>query len=631
MEFPFLVRQVVRAHTVSDIGQALTGTIGSARPEGGTSRTGTPKEAAATQLPAPAELSKVCRNVTHVTSPPREAHLEPRLVGDIRGRFFVPRYQRGYRWGEVEVHRLLEDIWQSRDRPYYLQPVVVKRYGDEWELVDGQQRLTALYLIFQYMKSEGLQRSGAGYSIRYETRKDSAAYLQDLDPDQSQKNIDLFHIFESYRCISEWFEAHDDRRQYAANKFYDALFEHVKVIWYQAPENLDTTTLFIRLNVGRIPLTDAELVKALLLSGSRGRAGVTDRALEIAAQWDAIERDLREPELWAFITGEASEDPTHISLLLDTIAGGPTGRERPLFHTFESLRERIAETPDQFWDEVVGLHSLVLGWHDNRDLFHKIGFLVAEGASFGELIKLSKGKTKSRFETELNRLIRDNLKLTQTELRELEYQSPKTGRTLLLMNVETIRQRKHSTERYSFREHAAGHWSLEHIHAQNAERLNRAEQWEAWLKLQRTALATFDGVHESARKAALERVDQILARPTIREADFRPLEHELTDLLSPDNDSRGGDVDSIANLALLDGGVNSALSNSVFAVKRAKILSRDRHGSYIPVCTRNAFLKYYTPADEQQMHFWSANDREHYLNALTEILREYLLGQEDAA
>jgi hypothetical protein len=108
-------------------------------------------------------------------------------------------------------------------------------------------------------------------------------------------------------------------------------------------------------------LTDAELVKTLLLSRSHGGTGVTDRALEIAAQWDAIERDLREPELWPFITGKASQDPTHISLLLDSIAEDRTGRDRPLFHTFESLRERIAQTPEQLWEEVVGLHSLVLG------------------------------------------------------------------------------------------------------------------------------------------------------------------------------------------------------------------------------------------------------------------------------
>ena len=66
---------------------------------------------------------------------------------------------------------------------------------------------------------------------------------------------------------------------------------------------------------------------------------------------------------------------------------------------------------------------------------------------------------------------------------------------------------------------------------------------------------------------------------------------------------------SIANLALLDGGDNSALSNSVFAVKRREILGGTTQGSYIPVCTRNVFLKYYTPAGDQQIHFWSAEDR----------------------
>jgi hypothetical protein len=555
------------------------------------------------------------------------------LVGDISGRFYVPAYQRGYRWGEVEVRRLLADIWESRDKPYYLQPVVVKRHGDEWELVDGQQRLTTLFLIFQYMKSEGLQSLGAGYSLRYETRVDSAAYLQELDPDLSQQNIDFFHIYECYRCIREWFDAYAGRRQYVANKFYGALFEHVRVIWYEAADDLDATTLFTRLNVGRIPLTDAELVKAILLSQSRGGLGGTDRALEIAAQWDVFERDLRDPELWAFITGKASEDPTHISLLLDTIAGGPTGRDRPLFHTFETLRERIAANPQEFWNEVVDLHSLVLGWHESRDLFHKIGFLIAQGgASFSGLIERSKDKPKSEFEADLSGLIRDNLRLSEADLRELSYQSAaKVSRALLLMNVETVRQRKHSSERYSFREHAAGRWSLEHIHAQNAEQLNRAEQWGEWLRLHRIALMAFDEVDEIERKAVLDRLDQVLASSAITEGDFRPLERKLTELLSAGTDPSDGDVDSIANLALLDGGDNSALSNSVFAVKRAAILDRDRQGSYIPVCSRNVFLKYYSPADEHQMHFWSANDREHYLSAMAAILRDYLLADEEAA
>ncbi len=168
-----------------------------------------------------------------MTAAPHEAHLEPRLVGDVQGDFYVPAYQHGYRSGEVEVRRLLDDIWENRDRPYYLQPVVVKRHGAEWELVDGQQRLTTLFLLMQYMKKSGLQNAVASWTMRYETRVESAAYLEDLDPTRSQENIDFFHIMAAYRCIDEWFDRHggQGRRQHVANKLYGALFESVRVIW----------------------------------------------------------------------------------------------------------------------------------------------------------------------------------------------------------------------------------------------------------------------------------------------------------------------------------------------------------------------------------------------------------------
>lgn len=106
-----------------------------------------------------------------------DAILEPRAVGDVTGAFFVPGYQRGYRWGPDEVDRLLADIWESSGEPYYLQPVVVKQMADgRWELIDGQQRFTTLYLIFQYMRDQGLQSAGAGYSIEYETRPGDGAH-----------------------------------------------------------------------------------------------------------------------------------------------------------------------------------------------------------------------------------------------------------------------------------------------------------------------------------------------------------------------------------------------------------------------------------------------------------------------
>ena len=39
-----------------------------------------------------------------------EIILDTKLIGDIKGNFFVPSYQRGYRWGKSEVTRLLEDL-----------------------------------------------------------------------------------------------------------------------------------------------------------------------------------------------------------------------------------------------------------------------------------------------------------------------------------------------------------------------------------------------------------------------------------------------------------------------------------------------------------------------------------------
>lgn len=235
----------------------------------------------------------------------------------------MPDYQRGYRWGKHEVLRLLQDVSDS-EGDYYLQPIVVRARPDSmWELVDGQQRLTTLYLVMQYLRQH-LPSAQAKYTLQYETRPDSQQYLIDLDESRSQQNLDYFHIFGAYQCIREWFEGQPNPLQ-AAIDYYTSLSRRVRVIWYEAPSHLDQRELFRRLNVGRIPLTDAELVKALLLSRSHGVAGIADRAQELAAQWDTIERDLRIPELWAFATGQADDEATHLGLLLDTLAGGQQG------------------------------------------------------------------------------------------------------------------------------------------------------------------------------------------------------------------------------------------------------------------------------------------------------------------
>lgn len=547
------------------------------------------------------------------------AELRPELVGNISGKFFVPSYQRGYRWGRGEVTRLLDDVHESAGRKYFLQPVVVKsRDDDKWELVDGQQRLTTLFLILRYIQKH-LPTASLRYGLEYETRDLSAEYLDHPTADDSQSNIDFFHIFGAAECIREWFEGQNNSTLAAIN-FYKYLSESVYVIWYEAAPDIDSTTLFTRLNVGRIPLTDAELVKALVLT--RSRAPKRDR--EIAAQWDTIERDLRSPEVWAFVTGKSNPEATHITLLLDTLAGGPKISPRPLFHTFETLRPLIEESAQTLWDRVIDLHSLVMGWYDSRDLFHKIGYLIARGRTFGELVEVSRNRTKLEFEARLDKLIRGELTLSGTDVAELQYGSRKAEAVLLLMNVETVRRMKVSSERFSFKEHASRRWSIEHIHAQNAEQLNRAAQWQEWLRLHRDALVGLPTIDDAQRTAVTKRIDA--AMQEISSEVFQSLEQEISTLFNTAD--LGVNINSMSNLALLSSNDNSALSNSVFEVKRRSILERDRDGSYIPICTRNVFLKYYTDAEGQQIHFWGEHDRAGYLTAMLKHISPYLIPED---
>ena len=83
-------------------------------------------------------------------------------------------------------------------------------------------------------------------------------------------------------------------------------------------------------------------------------------------------------------------------------------------------------------------------------------------------------------------------------------------------------------------------------------------------------------------------------------------------------------IDTLGNMALLGRFENSALNNSTFDVKRDRILEMDSQGDYIPICTRRVFLKYYTPSNSNQLHFWGQADREAYLAAMDAKLRPYL-------
>lgn len=553
--------------------------------------------------------------------------LRLRPVGELDGVFRVPAYQRGYRWGDDEVNRLLDDLWEARERVYCLQPVVVRRDDDgRWELIDGQQRLTTLYLLYLFMERAEL-RGAPPYRLVYESRERSERYLRELSRERSEENIDFFHMHGAFACIQRWFAKHTSPGE-AAAALFDALRTTAQVIWYEAPAEVSSHELFRRLNVGRIPLTDAELLKAVLL-----KEGGVERPAEVAAQWDTIERDLGDEGFWAFVTpDEPPAFATRIELLFALRVPPSSKLVARSFALFDALREEVEREPQSFWHKVLGLHALLREWFVDRDLYHLLGFLIAEGESLHALTHAALGQKRSAFRASLNDRVRAKLKLTQSALLDLnfEHRAEDCRRALRLMNVEAVRRLKNASERYLFRVDKAQRWSLEHIHAQNAEALRKAAEWTAWLGEHRLTLealpsAVVDAATRQRLLADIDTATTAIAAGKYSGEKFESLARGVVSTLSKDDAGEVGGLHAIVNLALLPSSSNSALSNSTFAVKRRKLLELERDGDYIPLCTRRVFLKYFTDADAQHVHFWSEVDRKAYGAAMLDLLNPYLL------
>ena len=558
-----------------------------------------------------------------------EIILNTKLVGDIQRKFIVPSYQRGYRWGDDEVTRLLDDIYANGANNYCLQPVVVRRDDKEdFELIDGQQRLTTLFILLQYTKREYKPRIKINFSLDYTTREQSAQYLSNIEKDLAETNIDFFHIYRSYQAIDTWFQRQKND-VVAADHIYEYLMEHVKIIWYDVGKTADPISLFTRLNIGKIPLTSAELVKAMFLSHAGNENVGREKQEEISLQWDNMEKELNHSALWYFLTNQSSgQYQTRIDLILDLISGkGEINRDKYYtFFRFDELRQE--NSLNDVWRKIQQTFLILKDWYEDHDLYHKVGYLIASGSlSLSRIYELSQGKTKDAFHMLLDDYIRRSVTISG-DYTELSYDDPNDRRRistlLLLFNVESVRKLDEQTQRFPFDQFKAGKggrvaWTLEHIHAQQSEGLRTQEMWKEWLGLHIPSVLTVGGEQASDLIQAMEEARN---RVKLDRAEFDDLQRKVVDLLSAEGSTEY--LHTIGNLALLNAGDNAALSNAAFDVKRNTIISMDRRGQYIPFCTKMVFLKYYTPSAENQLHFWGQADRVAYVQAINEVLKEYL-------
>lgn len=109
--------------------------------------------------------------------------LELRTINDLRKiDFFIPSYQRGFRWSKKEITDLLNDVSEFTPKQiedtdkktwYCLQPIVVRiKHNNQYEVIDGQQRLTTIYLILYYLNQLYTEENREKlFELKYENQK----------------------------------------------------------------------------------------------------------------------------------------------------------------------------------------------------------------------------------------------------------------------------------------------------------------------------------------------------------------------------------------------------------------------------------------------------------------------------
>ena len=566
--------------------------------------------------------------------------LEEKLVGLIEGEFYVPSYQRGYRWDETQVRALLNDVYENKDNPYCLQPIVVRKDPQgRYELIDGQQRLTTLYIIYKFMTNRWPDYiDNVKYSLVYETRGENEEFFNNIaDESKANENIDFFFIHKAYKTVEQWFfEEREKKPLHVAGALTEYFDHNVRIIWYELKDGTeeDAIALFTRLNIGRIPLTNAELVKALFLcesqTGKDGKALTADRRLEISLQWDTLERELNDADFWYFLTKKnAKEYPTKIELLFDFIAQKKNG-ERDQFFTFLYFNDH-KENLLKLWDDILRYYYRLKEWYKKDKLYHKIGYLVASGTStIDQLMALTKDMRKSEMDNYLDEEIRKSI-ACKKPYGELTYDNDYQAITniLLLFNVVSLMSNG-SAARFPFKEFNNESWSLEHIHAQHSLKLNTQEKWRNWLKQHAASIASLrksliDVQQQTEADRLLTDIETAVADERLKDTTFNELSDRIIGMLSMKGESSDY-VHSLSNMALLQKDKNSELNNSLFDVKRRKITEMDAKGQYIPYCTKMVFMKYYSSEvqDSVSFHFWGEADRVAYITKMNEILKPYL-------
>lgn len=644
-----------------------------------------------------------------------ENKIELKSVSELIGmKFFIPSYQRGYRWTEQQVKDLLNDVnefIQNKNSDFYsLQPLVVKkRWPDkaleqikektsikeiedyinnrEWEVIDGQQRLTTIYIILNYLNTEL-------YDIAYQTREKFGSFLETIKnrdfafddinnafsnfinegngKNKVFDNIDYYHVFTSFSTIKHWFEVeHKDDEKIKKEDFKSHLLKNVKFIWYESVDE-DPIKVFTRLNIGKIKLTNSELIKALMLNRSNFKDDslrhIQLRQQKIASEWDNIEYTLQNDEFWLFLHDSNYGKPTRIDFIFDLICeknpfnvkkqhiGSDEYKTFRYFYEYFYSKDNNAEEEliKKCWDEVKKYFQTFQEWFNDLSLYHYIGYLRCPVKDKENVIKIEElvdnwTEGKDRFVLFLKDKITKRLSACNNLDKQYEVENcPKTQckPLMLLHNIQTVINQNKELEskkeyglpvfyKFPFHLYKKEKWDVEHIDSNTTNELEKEKDQKEWLKY--TLLDSKVSENYMLKNA----IKTFLNSKNSSKEDFESLFEKIEKCIS----SEGGwenpekDKNKVWNFVLLDAGTNRGYGNAIFPAKRRCIIGKDQGKrividdnlneseikgeiAFVPPVTKNVFLKYYNTSVDN-LRCWNKSDADAYKQNILKTLAEF--------
>lgn len=605
---------------------------------------------------------------------------------DGKHHFVIPSFQRGYRWEEKQVTDLLEDIKQFanddnvKSDSYFLQPVVVKacKYNgiDAYEVLDGQQRLTTMLLLLKRL----MKRLGEDEREMYQDCLYDIVYTNrpqlNFDNPNAADNIDSYYLSEAKRIIDDWFKEQTKNKQNLNNFTGSLLYDQkrqVKIIWYaieKDSEDLVSINIFNRLNKGKISLTSSELIKALFIMDYDLRAnGDKLPAEQLSMEWNEMERKFQDDHFWYFISDDYRGTQTRIDVLFDFVTCRDEEKDADYsYREFQKLYDFCRDqernnTNEQFvsdwsddiknmqdaWKQVRRTFDRLVAWYEDNLYYHYVGYLVAIGFTPLQIYNHLETEKRNRKLVEpeyewtiedtmlslrkkmMERFKQENRFIKKDAIDEFEYKSEYVPRVLLLFNVECCRRGQNI--RFAFDKYKKENWDVEHVDSQNDATLQEYEDRMRWLKNVKFIL----NMEHTARSKELakecqELVDEFTERTKVNVDKYRSFYQTINKFYSAESGENDSEVDLttkkkdyLSNLTLLDSATNREYKDAPFAYKRYCIVKNDRLGDrFIPLCTRNLFLKYYTDSNNESSYLdtmrWNSSDREGYMKAMHEAV-----------